>query len=198
VAAAAQALFETIGVRPAAIGRRQSVLDQGRKQLGHESAESAAERGRAMSPRQAAALAMAMMPAVPASPPGGVNGHDPAGAAAGAGTGAADGAAASGPGEGPDKGTGPGSAQPGPVPPGSAWPGPLTERECEVAKLIAEGLSNRAIGNKLFISQSTAARHVANIFTKLGVNTRAQVTSWVVKAGADPPELASPQARRQS
>jgi predicted ATPase/DNA-binding CsgD family transcriptional regulator/Tfp pilus assembly protein PilF len=178
VAAAAQALFETIGVRPASVSRLQSVFDQGRKRLGREAADAAAERGRVMSPRQAAALAMASepaVPAVPASQPGWINGHDQAAA----------GSAVTGPGPGPGQG-----------PDERAWPGPLTERECEVAKLIAEGLSNRAIGHKLFISQSTAARHVANIFAKLGFNTRAQVTAWVVKAGTIPPELTSPQARR--
>jgi predicted ATPase/DNA-binding CsgD family transcriptional regulator len=195
VAAAAQALFETIGVRPASVRRLQSVFDQARTRLGPQDAEAAAERGRVMSPRQAAALAMAAERAgpaeaagpagraVPAGQPSRVNGHDQAAGGVGAG------APSRGP--RPDPGPGPDLAAP-------AWPGPLTERECEVAKLIAEGLSNRAIGNKLFISQSTAARHVANIFAKLGFNTRSQVTAWVVKAGASAPELASPQATRPS
>ncbi len=181
VAAAAQALFETIGVRPASVSRLQSVFDQGRKRLGHEAADAAAERGRVMSPRQAAALATTAEAAAPASQPGQINGWDQAAA----------GPAVTGPGPSPGPGLGPGLGPDGP-----AWPGPLTDRECEVAKLIAEGLSNRAIGHKLFISQSTAARHVANIFAKLGFNTRAQVTAWVVKAGTSPSELTAPQARR--
>jgi predicted ATPase/DNA-binding CsgD family transcriptional regulator len=185
VAAAAQALFETIGVRPASVGRLQSVFDRGRKQLGQEAADAAAERGRMMSPRQAAALAVASEPPVPASQSARGNGHDQAAAGS-----AVTGPGPSGPGPSPCPGKGPGL---GPDEP--AWPGPLTERECEVAKLIAEGLSNRAIGHKLFISQSTAARHVANIFAKLGFNTRAQVTAWVVKAVTSPPELTAPQAR---
>ena len=54
-------------------------------------------------------------------------------------------------------------------PPGhESWPGPLTDREQEVARLVADGATNRAIGEKLAISQATAARHVANIFVKLG------------------------------
>jgi predicted ATPase/DNA-binding NarL/FixJ family response regulator len=56
----------------------------------------------------------------------------------------------------------------------------LTAREQEIALLIARGLSNRGIGEELFISPATAARHVANIMAKLGLNTRAQVAAWVV------------------
>jgi len=62
------------------------------------------------------------------------------------------------------------------------WPGPLSDREQEVAMLVARGLSNRAIGEKLFITQATAARHVANIFVKLGFSSRSQVASWVLRS----------------
>jgi predicted ATPase/DNA-binding NarL/FixJ family response regulator len=65
--------------------------------------------------------------------------------------------------------------------PGLAWPGPLTEREREVAILVARGLSNRAIGGALYITQATAARHVANIFGKLAFSSRAQLIAWVVR-----------------
>jgi predicted ATPase/DNA-binding NarL/FixJ family response regulator len=64
-------------------------------------------------------------------------------------------------------------------PPGSG--GPLTAREREIAALIARGLSNRAIADQLVISPATAARHVANIFTKLGFSSRAQVAAWAVQ-----------------
>jgi len=50
----------------------------------------------------------------------------------------------------------------------------LTPREAEVLGLVAEGLSNRAIAARLVISEATAARHVFNVFGKLGVHTRAQ------------------------
>lgn len=63
----------------------------------------------------------------------------------------------------------------------------LTEREREVAVLVAAGLSNRAIGERLFISVATVARHVANIFAKLGLTSRAQVAAWVAADGARPP-----------
>ena len=50
--------------------------------------------------------------------------------------------------------------------------GHLTAREKEVLILIAEGLSNKEIAERLVISQGTAIRHVANIFAKIGVNNR--------------------------
>jgi predicted ATPase/DNA-binding CsgD family transcriptional regulator len=59
----------------------------------------------------------------------------------------------------------------------------LTAREQEIAQLIARGLSNRGIGEELFISPATAARHVANIMAKLGLNSRAQIAAWVVSQG---------------
>jgi DNA-binding CsgD family transcriptional regulator len=59
--------------------------------------------------------------------------------------------------------------------------GPLTAREREIAALIARGLSNRAIADELVISPATAARHVANIFTKLGFSSRAQVAAWAAQ-----------------
>ena len=49
---------------------------------------------------------------------------------------------------------------------------PLSERELEVLKLIAEGLSNREIAARLVISLSTVKGHTANIFGKLGVHRR--------------------------
>ena len=70
--------------------------------------------------------------------------------------------------------------------PGCTWPGPLTTREREVARLVAAGLSNRAIGAQLYITEATAARHVANIFAKLGFSSRAQVVAWVDAAPPRP------------
>ena len=57
--------------------------------------------------------------------------------------------------------------------------GLLTKRERQVAALIADGLSNQAIASELQIRPSTAARHVANIFAKLGFNSRGQVQAWM-------------------
>ncbi|MQA84261.1 MAG: tetratricopeptide repeat protein [Streptosporangiales bacterium] len=59
----------------------------------------------------------------------------------------------------------------------------LTPREHEITLLIARGLSNRGIADELVISPATAARHVANIFIKLGFSSRAQVAAWAVENG---------------
>ena len=52
---------------------------------------------------------------------------------------------------------------------------PLAKREVEVAQLVAEGLSNKQIGVRLFISEATVASHIRHIMDKLGVNSRAQI-----------------------
>jgi DNA-binding CsgD family transcriptional regulator len=55
-----------------------------------------------------------------------------------------------------------------------ALPEPLTERELEVLNLLAEGLSNRDIAGRLFLSVDTIKVHTRNIYSKLGVNSRTQ------------------------
>ncbi len=57
---------------------------------------------------------------------------------------------------------------------------PLTDRELEVARLIATGLSNRAIAETLVISTRTVDGHVERILNKLGFTSRTQVASWTV------------------
>jgi predicted ATPase/DNA-binding CsgD family transcriptional regulator len=57
--------------------------------------------------------------------------------------------------------------------------GPLAKREVEVATLIAEGLSNKQIAARLFISERTVATHVGHILNKLGFNSRAQIAGWM-------------------
>lgn len=54
----------------------------------------------------------------------------------------------------------------------------LTPRELEVLGLVATGKTNRAIAEALFISEKTVARHVSNIFTKLGLSSRAAATAY--------------------
>jgi non-specific serine/threonine protein kinase len=56
----------------------------------------------------------------------------------------------------------------------------LSAREREVAELIAEGLSNREIAERLVIAPRTAEAHVTHVLTKLGLRSRAQVAVWVV------------------
>ncbi len=55
--------------------------------------------------------------------------------------------------------------------------GLLSIREAEVARLLADGLSNKEIGGRLFISVHTVDSHVRSILNKLGVNSRAQVAA---------------------
>jgi predicted ATPase/DNA-binding CsgD family transcriptional regulator len=57
--------------------------------------------------------------------------------------------------------------------------GPLGERQAEVARLIADGLSNKQIGARLFISERTVDSHVRGILNKLGFNSRAQIAAWI-------------------
>jgi DNA-binding CsgD family transcriptional regulator len=61
--------------------------------------------------------------------------------------------------------------------------GELTTREREVAALIAEGLTNGQLAERLYISPKTAAVHVSNILTKLGLSGRAEVAAWAVRRG---------------
>ena len=75
---------------------------------------------------------------------------------------------------------GPALTRPAPLP-GLNASGVLTARELEIARLIARGLSNRGIADELTISPATAARHVANIFGKLGFSSRAQVAAWAAE-----------------
>ena len=64
---------------------------------------------------------------------------------------------------------------------GSAAPVLLTPREREIAELVAEGLTNRQIAGRLFISPGTARIHVERILGKLGLTSRVQIATWIVK-----------------
>jgi DNA-binding CsgD family transcriptional regulator/sugar lactone lactonase YvrE len=68
----------------------------------------------------------------------------------------------------------------------------LTPREREVAALVADGLTNRQIAGRLFISERTAEHHVEQIRSKLGFHSRAQVAAWV--AGSTVPLAPAPAA----
>ncbi len=61
----------------------------------------------------------------------------------------------------------------------------LTDREIEVAELIAEGLTNQAIARRLSVAPRTAEAHVENIRRKLGVRSRAQIAAWVTEHRLD-------------
>jgi DNA-binding NarL/FixJ family response regulator len=64
-----------------------------------------------------------------------------------------------------------GRARPGPV-------GGLTGREVEVVLLVAAGRTNRSVAAELQLSEKTVARHLSNVYTKLGVSSRAAATAW--------------------
>jgi len=54
----------------------------------------------------------------------------------------------------------------------------LTPRELEVLRLLAAGKTNRAIAGELVLADKTVDRHVSNLFTKLGVSSRAAATAY--------------------
>jgi DNA-binding NarL/FixJ family response regulator len=71
------------------------------------------------------------------------------------------------------------AAEPGQVGP---WQ-PLSEREMEVLKTAARGMSNKDISNTLFISERTVQAHMRSIFNKLGVSSRFEAILHGVKKG---------------
>jgi predicted ATPase/DNA-binding CsgD family transcriptional regulator len=66
-----------------------------------------------------------------------------------------------------------------PASPAPVAAGPLGKRETEVARLVADGLTYKQIGTRLFISERTVDTHVRNILNKLGFNARAQIAAWM-------------------
>ena len=73
----------------------------------------------------------------------------------------------------------PGQAGPGTKGQRPAVPGPLGPREADVARLVADGLTNKQIGARLFISERTVDSHVRSILNKLGFSSRAQIAAWL-------------------
>jgi DNA-binding CsgD family transcriptional regulator len=67
----------------------------------------------------------------------------------------------------------------------AADPDPLSPREREVAALVAEGLSNRQIAERLVLSERTAGNHVQHILTKLDFDNRSQIATWATQRAAD-------------
>lgn len=62
-------------------------------------------------------------------------------------------------------------------------PAVLTPRETEVLRLVADGLSNRAIGERLFLGESTVKTHLLRTFEKLGVNDRTRAVTLAMQRG---------------
>lgn len=57
--------------------------------------------------------------------------------------------------------------------------GPLTKRELEIARLVASGLKNSEVAGTLFLAEKTVAAHLSNIYGKVEVRSRVQLTQWI-------------------
>ena len=65
---------------------------------------------------------------------------------------------------------------------------PLSEREFEVARLVAAGLTNRQIADQLVLSPKTISAHITHILTKLGAARRAEIGAWCATVRLDAPQ----------
>ena len=148
--AAASALRAAAGLPQLPAERTAPQLERGRS-LGQETFGQLWQQGRGLTPDAAVTLALRSARQAELDP-----------AANGAAPPAAPAAPAAGSGRLPD-----------PTPLST-----LTPREREIAALVASGYSNKAIADELVISPATAARHVANILSKLGFTSRAQIAAW--------------------
>ena len=88
----------------------------------------------------------------------------------------------------------PQSLQPSPLQVAKQSYGGLTRREREVALLIAQGKSNRAIAEALVLSERTVEGHVGNILAKLAFTSRAQIAVWAVAVGLTKADIERPVA----
>jgi DNA-binding NarL/FixJ family response regulator len=61
------------------------------------------------------------------------------------------------------------------------WPAGLTDRQVEVLRLLASGCSNREIARRLVVSPRTAEHHVADIYTRIGVSSRAAAAMFAMQ-----------------
>lgn len=66
---------------------------------------------------------------------------------------------------------------------GPGQPGPLTRREIDVLRLVAAGKTNRAVAVELYLSEKTVARHLSNIYLKLGLSSRTAATAYAYEHG---------------
>jgi DNA-binding NarL/FixJ family response regulator len=69
------------------------------------------------------------------------------------------------------------------------WPAGLTTREVEVLRLLARGLSNKQIAERLVVARKTVANHIEHIYTKTGVSNRARASLFAVRHGLMSPAV---------
>ncbi|MDO8670168.1 MAG: LuxR C-terminal-related transcriptional regulator, partial [Dehalococcoidia bacterium] len=60
---------------------------------------------------------------------------------------------------------------------------PVSEREIEIARLVTEGLTTRAIARRLVLSTRTVDNHLDRLYTRLGINSRTALARFVIEAG---------------
>ncbi len=70
--------------------------------------------------------------------------------------------------------------------PRTAWPGGLTDREVDVLRLAARGLSNKEIAGELVVSARTVQHHLASVYAKTGRRTRAGAAVFAIEHGLVP------------
>jgi DNA-binding CsgD family transcriptional regulator len=71
----------------------------------------------------------------------------------------------------------------------------LTRRQLDIARLVADNLTNRQIAARLFLSERTVETHVTNILNKLGLNSRTQISRWLAEqTEAGLPRQANPRS----
>jgi DNA-binding NarL/FixJ family response regulator len=68
----------------------------------------------------------------------------------------------------------------------TTWPNDLTDREVEVLRVLARGLSNREIGQELVLSPRTVQHHLASVYDKIDLHTRAGAAVFAIEHGLVP------------
>jgi DNA-binding NarL/FixJ family response regulator len=88
---------------------------------------------------------------------------------------------------------------PAPIPEIRTEPGiGLTRRQLEIARLVADDLTNRQIAARLFLSERTVETHVTNILNKLGLSSRVQLALWTAEQHEPGPPGSGSAAARSS
>jgi DNA-binding CsgD family transcriptional regulator len=67
-------------------------------------------------------------------------------------------------------------------------PGPLTQRQADVARLVAQGLTNAQIAHRLHLSERTIENHIYRALTRLGLHSRVQLATWTISTSSATPQ----------